>query len=182
MTSKDYNGVPSWHKTRAGQDCTCHLRSIKCVVHDPELVRGGYQPRPAPCEGCRRAYESICHAGEVVTCEICNKQWQGPPIERRPSPTINLVTFVDANGKIHQNLDVFGQCMRSILDTQEKEARDALIKLGWTPPSREAGDGETFIIEWVVRHGHGAGTSSVRRPPDEWPEWVHEHMQMFVPR
>jgi len=45
------------------------------------------------------------------------------------------------NKKIIQTLqDPWDRLIRQVIDTQEREMRMALIKLGWTPPSDEAND------------------------------------------
>ena len=46
---------------------------------------------------------------------------------------INTVT--EGNKIIQTTQDPWGKVMRQVVDTQEREARMALIKLGWTPPS-----------------------------------------------
>lgn len=52
---------------------------------------------------------------------------------------LEVTTTPLPDGKITLTVDVFGpsfreQLMRRVVDTQEKQIREALIKLGWTPP------------------------------------------------
>jgi len=56
--------------------------------------------------------------------------------------TLNVITKFSLGGVISQELiDQGGRLkeshrvlMRSVIDTREKHVREALIKLGWTPP------------------------------------------------
>lgn len=48
---------------------------------------------------------------------------------------INIRTDVFRDGVIEQTDSVMGQIMRRVLDTREEQVRQALIMLGWTPPS-----------------------------------------------
>jgi len=47
---------------------------------------------------------------------------------------------IQADGKILQELGYFSDgiytnIVRQVIDTQEQQIRDALVKLGWTPPN-----------------------------------------------
>lgn len=44
-------------------------------------------------------------------------------------------TSVSTDGLIEQQIDILGETHRRILNTAEQQIRDALIALGWTPPS-----------------------------------------------
>jgi len=48
---------------------------------------------------------------------------------------INTVT--EGNKIIQTTQDPWGKVMRQVIDTQEREIRMALIKLGWTPPKND---------------------------------------------
>ena len=54
-----------------------------------------------------------------------------------------VVTTPQADGKIVQEAygvfnDIREQMIRRVMDTQEYQIREALIALGWTPPSTKA--------------------------------------------
>jgi len=54
---------------------------------------------------------------------------------RMENPTIKIGTTFNADtGEIFQETDMTGQIYRTVIATQEKQIRDALIALGWTPP------------------------------------------------
>jgi len=55
--------------------------------------------------------------------------------------SIKIDTHVWGDGKIVQEVSMAGvnesymdTIMRSVMDTKEQQVKDALIKLGWTPP------------------------------------------------
>ena len=71
---------------------------------------------------------------------------------RRGSPAtarwvVRLTTLPMTDGKIIQELsnrmgDIENQMTRWIMDTRENGVREALVQLGWTPPSQD-GDRST---------------------------------------
>lgn len=44
-------------------------------------------------------------------------------------------TDIHPGGLIVQTIDLAGEVQRRVLDTAEQQVRNALIALGWTPPS-----------------------------------------------
>ena len=45
------------------------------------------------------------------------------------------------DGRIEQELvDIRGRIMRQVIDTQDQQIKEALIKLGWTPPDKQEAD------------------------------------------
>lgn len=61
---------------------------------------------------------------------------------------MNYVIKTDTmdDGKIYQRIDLEGEgrtvetLTRTLIDTCNQQTRDALIKLGWTPPTQSRGD------------------------------------------
>lgn len=47
---------------------------------------------------------------------------------------ITVSTNIHSDGRIVQTVDSLGHAMTWIVETREKQIREALIALGWTPP------------------------------------------------
>lgn len=57
----------------------------------------------------------------------------GPMDYRRWSSDVKTSVF--PSGIIEQTIDIAGSHTRRVMDTAEEHIREALIKLGWTPPA-----------------------------------------------
>lgn len=55
---------------------------------------------------------------------------------------MTIKTDVLPGGIIEQTIDIVGALQHRVLNTAEAQTREALIKLGWTPPAAEQEDGQ----------------------------------------
>lgn len=60
-------------------------------------------------------------------------------------PEVSVGVKTTDDGKIHLETTVYSTMIRRIIDTEDAATRDALIRMGWTPPYK----GRTY--RWVER-------------------------------
>ncbi len=56
---------------------------------------------------------------------------------------LDVQTSFTNDGLIKQTTEIGGQIIRTVINTQDEQIRNALIGLGWTPPEQERNNGQT---------------------------------------